>query len=101
VTIAQADLWLEDREPVLVVEAGGRTRAYPHQILIWHEIANDVLGGRPIAVTYCPLCNAALVFDRRVEGQGTLTFGTTGNSPAKPSSETSPAPACAASPRRR
>ncbi len=58
VPIGEADAWLEDREPVLVVEAGGQVRAYPHQILIWHEIANDVLGSRPIAVTYCPLCNA-------------------------------------------
>ena len=47
-------------------------------ILIWHEIVNDELGGRPIAVSYCPLCNSSLVFDRRVDGE-TLTFGTTGN----------------------
>jgi hypothetical protein len=73
-----ADAWLEDREPVLVVEVGDQARAYPIQILIWHEIANDELGNRPIAVTYCPLCNSSVVFDRRVEGR-TLTFGTTGN----------------------
>jgi hypothetical protein len=46
--------------------------------LIWHEIANDELGGRPIAVSYCPLCNSSLVFDRRVGGR-TLSFGTSGN----------------------
>lgn len=74
----EADAWLEDREPVLVVEVGDQARAYPIQILIWHEIANDELGNRPIAVTYCPLCNSSVVFDRRVEGR-TLTFGTTGN----------------------
>ena len=75
---SEAERWLAGREPVLAVEIGGRARAYPVQILIWHEIANDHLGGRPIAVTYCPLCNSSLVFDRRVAGR-TLSFGTTGN----------------------
>ena len=79
VAIAAADQWLDDREPVLVVEAGGHARAYPVQILVWHEIVNDRLGGRAIAVTYCPLCNSSLVFDRDVEGVGLLRFGTTGN----------------------
>jgi hypothetical protein len=75
---ADAEEWLSEREPVLVVEMGDQVRAYPIQILVWHEIVNDTLGGRPIAVTYCPLCNSSLVFDRRV-GDRTLTFGTTGN----------------------
>jgi Protein of unknown function (DUF3179) len=75
---AEADEWLADREPVLSMEVGDRVRAYPLQIMVWHEIVNDTLGGRPIAVTYCPLCNSSLVFDRRVRGR-TLTFGTTGN----------------------
>jgi hypothetical protein len=75
---ADADEWLSAREPVLAVEVGEDVRAYPLQILVWHEIVNDTLGGRPIAVTYCPLCNSSLVFDRRVGGR-TLTFGTTGN----------------------
>ena len=74
-----ADRWLDDREPVLAVEVAGRARAYPVQILVWHEIVNDRLGGRAIAVTYCPLCNSSLVFDREVEGVGLLRFGTTGN----------------------
>lgn len=74
----EADEFLDDREPVLVVEQGGAVRAYPIQILVWHEIVNDDLGGRPIAVTYCPLCNSSVVFDRRVDGR-MLTFGTTGN----------------------
>ncbi|HEV2058725.1 MAG TPA: DUF3179 domain-containing protein [Solirubrobacteraceae bacterium] len=79
-TISQkeADKFLDDREPVLVVEQGQAVRAYPVQILIWHEIVNDELGGRPIAVTYCPLCNSSVVFDRRVDDR-VLTFGTTGN----------------------
>ena len=75
---AEAAKWLETREPVIVVENGDTARAYPHQILIWHEIVNDEFAGRPIAVTYCPLCNSAVVFDRRVNDR-TLRFGTTGN----------------------
>ncbi len=78
VSLAAAEGFLDDREPVLAVDIGGRARAYPHQILIWHEIVNDTIAGRPIAVSYCPLCNSSLVFDRRV-GDRTLTFGTTGN----------------------
>ncbi len=75
---AGAEKWLTEREPVLAVEVAGQVRAYPLQILVWHEVVNDQLGGRPIAVTYCPLCNSSLVFDRRVRGR-TLSFGTTGN----------------------
>ncbi len=74
----RADKWLADREPVLAVAVGHEVRAYPLQILVWHEIVNDALGNRLIAVTYCPLCNSSLVFDRRV-GDRTLSFGTTGN----------------------
>jgi hypothetical protein len=78
VPVADAEGFLDEREPVLVVEQGGAARAYPVQILVWHEIVNDRVGGRPIAVTYCPLCNSSVVFDRRVDGRE-LTFGTTGN----------------------
>jgi len=76
-TQRQGDRFLDDREPVIVVEQGAAARAYPLQILVWHEIVNDRLAGRPIAVTYCPLCNSGVVFDRRVDGRD-LTFGTTG-----------------------
>ncbi len=65
------------REPVIGLTVNGESRAYPLRILTWHEIVNDVIGGVPVAVTYCPLCNAAIVFDRRVEGR-VLEFGTTG-----------------------
>jgi hypothetical protein len=68
---------LDDREPVMSVVIGGKARAYPLRMMIWHEIVNDTLGGRAIAVTYCPLCNAAIVFDRTIDGSET-TFGTTG-----------------------
>ena len=72
-----AEVDLPDREPVIGVAIGDDIRAYPLRILTWHEIVNDVVGGVPIAVTFCPLCNAAVVFDRRVDGR-TLEFGTTG-----------------------
>jgi hypothetical protein len=63
--------------PVISVAIGGDARAYPLRIMIWHEIVNDTVGGVPIAVTWCPLCNSSVVFDRRVAGR-TLSFGTTG-----------------------
>ena len=69
--------WLDPDEPVIAAEIAGEARAYPLQILIWHEMANDTLGGIPIAVTFCPLCNSAIVFDRRLDGE-VLDFGTTG-----------------------
>jgi hypothetical protein len=78
VSVDEAAEWLEDREPVIELEVEGEARAYPIQILIWHEIVNDTVAGRPVAVTFCPLCNTALAFDRRVDGQ-VLDFGTTGN----------------------
>jgi len=74
---ALGDTQLIDTEPVIGLEVHGDARAYPLRILIWHEIANDVVGGVPVAVTYCPLCNAAIVFERRL-GDLTLEFGTTG-----------------------
>ena len=58
---------LADTEPVIGLVIGGEAKAYPLRILIWHEIANDTVGGVPVAVTFCPLCNAAMVFDRRVD----------------------------------
>jgi len=69
--------FLADHEPVLALEIGGEARAYPVQIMIWHEIANDTVDGTPIAVTYCPLCNSAVAYDRRL-GDRVLSFGTSG-----------------------
>ena len=70
--------YMRAQEPVIALEIGGEAKAYPLAMLIRHEIVNDVLGGIPVAVTYCPLCNTALVFDRRVGGR-VLDFGTSGN----------------------
>ncbi len=68
---------LTDRDPVIGLEINGDARAYPLRILTWHEIVNDTVGGVAVAVTYCPLCNAAIVFDATVNGK-VHTFGTTG-----------------------
>src|SRR5262249_1829417 len=68
---------LAPREPVISVQIGGDARAYPLRAMIWPGIVNDIPGGPPIAVTWCPLCNSSVVFDRRVAGR-TLSFGTTG-----------------------
>ena len=76
-SVAEADAWLEPREPVAVIEAGGLVRAYPIQVLTWHEIVNDRLGDLPVTVTFCPLCNTAIAFDRRFDDL-VLDFGTTG-----------------------
>ncbi len=73
-----ADAWMDPQEPVIALEIGGVARAYPLQVLIWHEIVNDAVGGTPVAVTFCPLCNSAVAFDRRLDGVE-YDFGTSGN----------------------
>lgn len=66
------------KEPVITLEIRGETpRAYPIRYLTWHEIVNDMVGGVPVAVTFCPLCNSGIVFDRRLDGE-LLTFGVSG-----------------------
>ena len=78
VSVDAAAGWLEDVEPVVALDIAGDARAYPLQILTWHEIVNDEVGGVPVAVTFCPLCNSAIAFDRRFDG-AVLDFGVSGN----------------------
>ena len=73
----EGDAWIGQEEPVVVIEIDGDARAYPVQVMIWHEIVNDEVGGVPVAVTYCPLCNSAVAYERVIEGVET-TFGTSG-----------------------
>ncbi|MBL8580469.1 MAG: DUF3179 domain-containing protein [Mesorhizobium sp.] len=68
---------LAPQEPVLSLVIAGEARAYPLRVMMWHEIVNDVVAGTPVTVTYCPLCNTGIVFDRRLDDR-TLDFGTTG-----------------------
>ena len=70
--------FIEDNEPVLLVEIEGDTRVYPVQIMTWHEIVNDTVGGVPVTVSYCPLCNSAVTYRREV-GDRVLDFGTSGS----------------------
>lgn len=75
--ISIKDANLQDGEFVLGLNINGDVRAYPLQILVWHEIVNDVVGGEPVAVTYCPLCFTNQVFKRIVGGEA-VEFGTSG-----------------------
>ncbi len=69
--------YLRDTDRVAGVSVGKESRAYPLKILNYHEIVNDKLGGVPIAVTYCPLCDSVAVFDRRTKN-GVREFGVSG-----------------------
>jgi hypothetical protein len=76
-SVSEVD-WLADKEPVIAFELDGDARAYPLQIMTWHEIVNDEVGGTPVAMTFCPLCNTAIAFERpEIDGKIT-TFGTSG-----------------------
>jgi hypothetical protein len=70
-------IWLGPLEPVIVMKIGMTVRAYPLQIMLYHEIVNDTIDGLPVTITFCPLCNTALAFERRL-GNRLLDFGTTG-----------------------
>ena len=73
--VSNAPEYLADDEPVVSLEIHAEAKAYPLAILMWHEIVNDELGGIPVTVTFCPLCNTAIVFDRRLDGE-VFDFGT-------------------------
>ena len=77
ISIAEADALYADSSPVMEVSLNGDARAYPLEILIWHEIVADVVGGVPVAVTFCPLCNTAITFDRTIAGT-VYDFGVSG-----------------------
>lgn len=68
---------LTDTDPVIGLIVNGIAKAYPLRVLIWHEIVNDTIDDVPVSVTFCPLCNTAVVYDRRLDGK-VLDFGTTG-----------------------
>jgi hypothetical protein len=76
-SVSAADQYLNDDGFGLAVEVGGSYRFYPYQILVWHEIVNDIFGGQDLLVTYCPLCFTGIVFEREAAGE-TVEFGTSG-----------------------
>jgi hypothetical protein len=75
--VEEAAKILSNEDWGILVEFGGEQKFYPVSILNWHEVVNDVVGGRPVAVTFCPLCGSAMVFNRYV-GKDTLQFGVSG-----------------------
>ncbi len=77
IPLSEADAWVKDNEPVIAFAQGSEARAYPLQILVWHEIVNDVVGGMPVTITFCPLCNTAIAYDRTLDGR-IYDFGTSG-----------------------
>ncbi len=74
---ARSVRFLNDTDQVVGFAQNGQARAYPLRILVWHEIVNDTVGGRPVAVTYCPLCGTVMVFDRQAGGT-VRSFGVSG-----------------------
>ncbi|NIM92359.1 MAG: DUF3179 domain-containing protein [Anaerolineales bacterium] len=78
-SVEESDRWLQEDWPVMFFELNGEARAYPLVILIYHEIVNDVVGDEPVALTFCPLCNSTIAFDRTLDDGRVLDFGTTGN----------------------
>ncbi len=77
ISTKEADKYLKDTEPGLAFSRGRIQRFYPYQILVWHEIVNDIVEGQRILVTYCPLCLSGFVFDPVVRGER-VEFGTSG-----------------------
>lgn len=81
VSVSEADEWIEDNELVLALEYKGVKRVYPLQILVFHELANDVVAGDELLISYCPLCGSGIAYDRAVviDGERVVTrFGTSG-----------------------
>ena len=76
-SVRSAAAWLDDREPGVLFTEGDDSRFFPLRILTFHEVVNDTIGARPVVVTFCPLCNTAVVFDSRVDGEA-LRLGVSG-----------------------
>lgn len=76
-SISAADPYLDDQGYGIIVEAAGRSRFYPYQILVWHEVVNEMFTGRPLLVTYSALCGVGLVFERARGGEA-RSFGVSG-----------------------
>ncbi len=76
-SVQVADVYLSDTGSGINLKIGNTRRFYPFQILVWHEIVNDVIEGTPLAVTYSPLTQSVAVFDRRV-GETVVEFGVSG-----------------------
>jgi len=69
--------FMRPADRVIGITVNGESRAYPINILNWHEVVNDQIRGVPVSVTYCPLCGTGLVYQSKVRGK-TLKFGVSG-----------------------
>jgi Protein of unknown function (DUF3179) len=78
ISIQEAEEFLKGSDLIVGLNINGDTRVYPLQILVWHEIVNDIVGNTPVAVTYCPLCFTNQVFNRTMNDGQILEFGTSG-----------------------
>ncbi len=76
-SVRAADQYLDDDGYGLLVQNGSHARFYPYQILVWHEVINDVFKGQSLLVTYCPLCNSGIVFERKIN-EDEVEFGVSG-----------------------
>lgn len=70
--------WGDDIQAIVLDDDNGPVRVYPYNVLVWHEIVNDTVGGVPVAVTFCPLCGSAIVFERTLPDGDATTFGVSG-----------------------
>ncbi|MEM6679782.1 MAG: DUF3179 domain-containing protein [Pseudomonadota bacterium] len=70
--------YLRDDDPVFGVAINGDRRAYPLRIMGWHEMFNEVIGGVPVALAYCTLCGAGILFETQVPGRERFVFGSSG-----------------------
>jgi Protein of unknown function (DUF3179) len=77
VAVREAREWLSDDEPVIALEVNFVSRAYPMEIMVWHEVVNDQIGGVPVAITFCSVCHSAIVFNRKLDRR-VLSFGISG-----------------------
>src|SRR6056297_2014046 len=68
---------INDDTQIIVVQNGDEVKFYPYSILVWHEIVNDDVNGKPLAITFCPLCGSAIVFDRELDNM-VVDFGVSG-----------------------
>ena len=62
------ETFLRDDAFVMGISLNGANRAYPITMLAWHHIVNDNVNGKPMGMTYCPICNTAIAFEADVEG---------------------------------
>jgi hypothetical protein len=74
---AKEAVWLNDNDRILGIEIHGDSKAYPLNIMNWHEIVNDRIRKKPVLITYCPLCYSGMAFDAMITGERHL-FGVSG-----------------------